>query len=868
MVEIRESQVDTSQIAQFGKSLSIIVGYVLIGFILQRVGYLLPEWHHDPESLTVSSHHGDYHMKWKAWIRHQYRQWLVFVPIKYIGNLLYFIVLPMQYFVVLSQSLNASSSPFHDTLIFTPNLIICAVAKSFLLAVAGLFSILLAYSNRSARKTESGILTTEEDVTAYMMNARQILLHDHPLAKWCVFGLFSTSTLDIAIGVPLIESLFDDECADSECIEYTQYVYLYNVVQLLFVVPFCMLLLDIAIISVQHKYRKLKQQERVIKQTMALQREENLQRQQHRQHPHDAEIDGNYGNYGDHEQHQIAVSPKSVKSMNALRGRPNAERPLVSNPKNIVSSRAHHVDNPYLEDDPSRSSRDPSPTVPDSDSFEEDPQPIQHQTSAALNVFLTSISKAQHENQARQHQQDALRLSRLNRLANLPFQSRGSIHSTSMISPLSPSPSPLSPLPITTGPALFEDAQMDRNDLSGISPGNTENTETTFESALVSRLRATTRGLRKRNSNKKSERTESIQLPLSETEQIQNTLLNTTGTLNALNRSRESNDPLHGTRIGTRNSNRNGTNGRNRTRNGTMTMTREDSDETKHQMTCDNLGCRLVGRIVLNPMIIASVAAVLCTQLSPSTSKPIYKFLEPIASIYGFLSLMLVGGILSVLMEQRRSIFKFAAQTHRQSKSQILKRLNRHLQRTQIAAAERKRVDSVRLHSNHLRSDHDQDHIHSIDLMLDNLPSSPVSPPMYSLPDAYPDVYRHRDRYHRDYGNPQKSSDDGGVGSTMKNASVWTYSQSETGGIHFKQKRMTMTEIEDMMKEEATERADRDRVVITQQDTTNHSYFDVQLPTSISLMNTDHNVMMCSRIYIHFHVKYIQYTLRSPTIRI
>lgn len=175
--------IETKQIQQFGLALLVIIAYVLIGYIMQRVGYLIPDWYSKSElkrKSQSSSYPGNY-QQFIQIFKEQYRQLLIFMPIKYVGNFLYYIVLPLQYFQLLSTSLTAyhsiendndgnySNNPF-----FWQNLIICITAKSFLLILAGLFSTCLYYSRKRKSRQQTGILTNEADVTAYMHKYRQV----------------------------------------------------------------------------------------------------------------------------------------------------------------------------------------------------------------------------------------------------------------------------------------------------------------------------------------------------------------------------------------------------------------------------------------------------------------------------------------------------------------------------------------------------------------------------------------------------------------------------------------------------------------------------------------------------------------------
>ena len=177
--------INTNQIQQFGEALLVIIAYVLIGYIMQRVGYLIPDWYSKSEMKRTSQsssnlYHGNYQQFIQVF-KEQYRQLLIFMPIKYVGNFLYYIVLPLQYFQLLSTSLtayhsieNKNGNNYSNNPFFWQNLIICITAKSFLLILAGLFSTCLYYSRKRKSRQQTGILTNEADVTAYMHKYRQV----------------------------------------------------------------------------------------------------------------------------------------------------------------------------------------------------------------------------------------------------------------------------------------------------------------------------------------------------------------------------------------------------------------------------------------------------------------------------------------------------------------------------------------------------------------------------------------------------------------------------------------------------------------------------------------------------------------------
>ena len=179
--------INTNQIQQFGEALLVIIAYVLIGYIMQRVGYLIPDWYSKTELKrkheSYSSYNGsNYNQQFIQLFKQQYRQLLIFMPIKYVGNFLYYVVLPLQYFQLLSTSLTAYHSIQHqngnnysNNPFFWQNLIICIAAKSFLLILAGLFSTCLYFSRKRKSRQQTGILTNEADVTAYMNKYRQVL---------------------------------------------------------------------------------------------------------------------------------------------------------------------------------------------------------------------------------------------------------------------------------------------------------------------------------------------------------------------------------------------------------------------------------------------------------------------------------------------------------------------------------------------------------------------------------------------------------------------------------------------------------------------------------------------------------------------
>ena len=172
--------IGVTEIQSFGEALLVVIAYVFIGYIMQRVGYLIPDWYSQTELKRTSASYA-HHQQFISWFKEQYRQLLIFIPIKYVGNFLYYIVLPLQYFQLISTSLTAydyirnndndysSNNPF-----FWQNLLICISAKAFLLILAGLFSTCLYYSRKRKSRQQTGILTNEADVTAYMYKYRQV----------------------------------------------------------------------------------------------------------------------------------------------------------------------------------------------------------------------------------------------------------------------------------------------------------------------------------------------------------------------------------------------------------------------------------------------------------------------------------------------------------------------------------------------------------------------------------------------------------------------------------------------------------------------------------------------------------------------
>lgn len=199
------------RIGSFAQALLVGVFYIFIGFLIQHIAYLWPSWYNSKDYRKKGKKHR-LNKQFRKWISKEYKQILIYLPIKYIGNILYYFILPLEYFQLLSTSLllfdaNVFSSHSSSNTFFYENLITALFGKIVLLMLAGIFSCIMFLShNRSNNQLikRSGNYQIYQSLEHY----RQCLLHDHPLAKWAIFGIFVTSSYDVAIGVPLAQVKF------------------------------------------------------------------------------------------------------------------------------------------------------------------------------------------------------------------------------------------------------------------------------------------------------------------------------------------------------------------------------------------------------------------------------------------------------------------------------------------------------------------------------------------------------------------------------------------------------------------------------------------------------------------------------------
>ena len=173
--------ITTKQVESFAEALLVIICVIFLGYTVQKFGFLLPEWFTHYSHLNRASLKYLHEHQFVAWFKNQYKTLLIFCPIKYIGNFLYYIVLPLEYFRVLSTSFTAyesitdsQKSTDSDNPFLYQNIIICVTAKLFLLLLAALFSTCLYYSRRHKFKQQTGVLTNEAEISAYMAKYRQV----------------------------------------------------------------------------------------------------------------------------------------------------------------------------------------------------------------------------------------------------------------------------------------------------------------------------------------------------------------------------------------------------------------------------------------------------------------------------------------------------------------------------------------------------------------------------------------------------------------------------------------------------------------------------------------------------------------------
>ena len=94
---IDNSELDTLSLVKLNKKDK---AHILIGYTMQLNRYLIPEWYKGNNDLKRYKLHN-------KWFNEQYKQLLISIPLKYIGNFLYYIVLPLKYFLMLSTCLTA-----------------------------------------------------------------------------------------------------------------------------------------------------------------------------------------------------------------------------------------------------------------------------------------------------------------------------------------------------------------------------------------------------------------------------------------------------------------------------------------------------------------------------------------------------------------------------------------------------------------------------------------------------------------------------------------------------------------------------------------------------------------------------------------
>lgn len=681
----------------------------------------------------------------------------------------------------------------------------------------------------------------------------QCLLHDHPLAKWCVFGLFATSTYDIAIGIPLIESIYPyQETNYIDNTDYTQYIYLYNLIQLVIVVPFCLLLLDIAVLSVQKKYRKLREQEIIMKQTMAFERKELMEKlsknQKQKSLNNKSRGPSNpYGNEAEEEEEEKKYDGYNEYHLTAHGGRKSK---VEMHPNPLAPEMQQHLN---VDNNTNRDRQISNDIDGDGDDSEEESEHDDHgrQKSAALNVFLSSINAAQVQNQQQQQQEEMERISRLNKLANMPLQ-HGAMHKISSAGSPQGSNGPESPIEFG---AMITPQNTDHSMYNmPYDPSNTLLSQPEITEKKVKK-KSTLSGLRRKTKHKvdrdNSSSIRNRQISKSRTDRESSHEAHTIPLTIPLNTSNTPRRPQAHTAVSATSAAP-----LDKTRNGKRTVCK-----------------RLMGKIILNPIIVASAAAFICRALvSKKIIQNMEPYLENVSSIYEFLALYIVGSLLAVFFEQRLNIFKFAAQNHQDKKSKILNRIGSYLQRNKkdISASLKIRRPNTTVNDEYqLEEKRDGDGYPLQDgsaspNILNFGYSYPHKPNMINTastsppPQSYNYKYSHYNDQVFTPNLPEYNHEETDIFAAAIRArsetNVWTYTQSPTGGIHFRQKKVTMTEIEDMMRNSEdygynkpyhhTHKVDnlkREASLVRQ--TTNMSQTSATIPSSISLMNTD-NVMM------------------------